>query len=981
MIGRTYDSSDPQISRERVQRSNATLGLDHDDELDTSRDYNERTVPFVPATLASRRRDLSGYSPLPRPLPSAPMEPAVPCSAPPTSRRETPMLTSPNVSQPRSSVLRMPYSADQRVRGNYHYYSTPTQQVDDMDSGNEEEQEEPVSRFSYGAAKYLPTTSATPLRSMPMMSHHRLSRLSLESPMSQASFRSTSTADSRRISMTSHRSSTSTSLLFDDVINLETTSRLSSVYSGDSEFAAMDLESCLEGIEIGGGMRSQTPPRQILFPHRAARQSAYVSFGVPVVALSKGFAHVARIGRTATKTISNVALKTVEATQNVMYAYRPPLSPHARALEDLDYLQQAHKEKVGQLTDHEETEEHYDFVLLLKPQEVYRFWAQILDFRAEHLGGEFQSIMDHVVLERASTDSTSTHGSAEIEDDDECAPLRHRHAPTPSTGMRRRTSKSPRNDDSSFPMSPLSRVMMMASDSSFCSPSTRHSQHNASLVTTSKRSRYRQSMFERAIGFPATPMTGLVSEIKATPGSSVPMETPVRLKWGNRAQNSSVANILSPPIRSLTRGESSMPRARVNTIDKTESSVPDDTENMDPNAKESKVEDFPNPVIPRGIAARTNGMLPFLSALRRGFVVRRHRAGKDPVFCKIFSNDGGDTIRYHLVDPAEAMTAFKDQRVRHNKDLEHISSPTAAGRASIAEWATTDEDGGFGNKFNVPDHVAASRYREQAAIKNMKNQILDVATKVANSGIIRAAELLWVHPAFHKDPRYPGARRGDLGTASLRKSNAEYNARQTFSLVLNATQRIGQSQGKKDKTERTDEKCEKWRSGEGSESQFKVLNFEAASIGEFWLIFRGFKKLSLDVVVGRFAADRRAGIGGGNRRVEDQPIVELENVLHRDEFVEPVTVGCLERVVVQMRNLDQTYMRGAVAHNAVCPPSDYFLGFKSPGTQVCCRGRLYEWVEETPCLLNDIFFDHSPDMESVEVGRIRDHTCLLRGYS
>jgi hypothetical protein len=175
-------------------------------------------------------------------------------------------------------------------------------------------------------------------------------------------------------------------------------------------------------------------------------------------------------------------------------------------------------------------------------------------------------------------------------------------------------------------------------------------------------------------------------------------------------------------------------------------------------------------------------------------------------------------------------------------------------------------------------------------------------------------------------------RRGELGTASLRKSNSDYNMGQTFSIVVNASQRFGQNQTHgKNKSECVDNK---WKSGEGTEIQFKVLDFEAASLGEYWLIFRGFLLLHRDVVVGRFAADRRAGIGGGNRRGEDQPIVELENILHRDEFQEPVTVGALERLVVQLRNLDQTYMHGAITPNAVPPPSDYFLGFKSPGTQV-----------------------------------------------
>jgi hypothetical protein len=42
----------------------------------------------------------------------------------------------------------------------------------------------------------------------------------------------------------------------------------------------------------------------------------------------------------------------------------------------------------------------------------------------------------------------------------------------------------------------------------------------------------------------------------------------------------------------------------------------------------------------------------------------------------------------------------------------------------------------------------------------------------------------------------------------------------------------------------------------------------------------------------------------------------------------------LERTVVNCRNLDTTYMTGEVVSSAVPPPSDYFLGFRSKGTQV-----------------------------------------------
>lgn len=53
-----------------------------------------------------------------------------------------------------------------------------------------------------------------------------------------------------------------------------------------------------------------------------------------------------------------------------------------------------------------------------------------------------------------------------------------------------------------------------------------------------------------------------------------------------------------------------------------------------------------------------------------------------------------------------------------------------------------------------------------------------------------------------------------------------------------------------------------------------------------------------------------------------------------DEFLEPVTPSFLEKVVVKARKMDTTFMEGQVKPGAVPPPSDYFLGFRSPGTQV-----------------------------------------------
>ncbi|MGH7954768.1 MAG: hypothetical protein ACREOZ_02285, partial [Gloeomargaritales cyanobacterium] len=57
-----------------------------------------------------------------------------------------------------------------------------------------------------------------------------------------------------------------------------------------------------------------------------------------------------------------------------------------------------------------------------------------------------------------------------------------------------------------------------------------------------------------------------------------------------------------------------------------------------------RIEDFPSQRVPRGIAARTNGMAEFLQALSRGLVLRRHKPFVEAEYVKLTSCDGGDTI-------------------------------------------------------------------------------------------------------------------------------------------------------------------------------------------------------------------------------------------------------------------------------------------------------------------------------------------------
>jgi hypothetical protein len=108
----------------------------------------------------------------------------------------------------------------------------------------------------------------------------------------------------------------------------------------------------------------------------------------------------------------------------------------------------------------------------------------------------------------------------------------------------------------------------------------------------------------------------------------------------------------------------------------------------------------------------------------------------------------------------------------------------------------------------------------------MKKRALDLATKAANNGMVRAADVVAVHPAAHLDPRHPGVRKGELGTASVRRSKSVHYTPHTFSLVSVVGKRFASG-----KTADTEGNENKWYSGEGNDLRFKTLDFEAASEG------------------------------------------------------------------------------------------------------------------------------------------------------
>ena len=595
-----------------------------------------------------------------------------------------------------------------------------------------------------------------------------------------------------------------------------------------------------------------------------------------------------------------------------------PLSPRSRNLADLNYLTQQHKSKVQQLHGPQSLEDnHYDFCLVLQPQEVYSFWSSLLDFREELLGQEVVDTMEanwetlydtrnnhsgSSTLEESATSSSNESEALDV--------LEHMSSPT---GLHRRRAWS-----RSTPTP--SRTPAVARPS----PGGLYSLADCSRVSTA-----RLSVFDRAMGESST-----IASAPSPQSTSVPKFNPetvegVRRRWGNHTVAASTPGAMSPPIRSLTRGSSTVRRPTTARPPSTQS-IQEDSDNKENNTEDPNVlrmEDIPNQVIPRGIAARTNGMLAFLSALKRGIVLRRHRPGQDAVWQKMWSQDGGDTIQYQTVDYHEAMTAFKEQRVRYNltKDVQ--------AQSWSFETDPAGDDTDPNNHFTIPDYVAAQQYREKMSReRGVLRTVNELAKQVVRTGSLKAADIVAVHPARTQDPRSHNSK---LGTSTLRRSKSNHSSEYSFSVVL----RVGRLANSS-----IDELEDKWHTGEGGDAQFRYLDFESATEGEYWLIFRGLLLLHRDAAVGRFAEQRAAGIGSHYRRLELEQREQLDltndhNLLHRDEFHEPVTVGCLEKLIVKWRDLDTTYMEGFTLPGAIPPPSDYFLGFKSLGTAIWSRLR------------------------------------------
>lgn len=122
-------------------------------------------------------------------------------------------------------------------------------------------------------------------------------------------------------------------------------------------------------------------------------------------------------------------------------------------------------------------------------------------------------------------------------------------------------------------------------------------------------------------------------------------------------------------------------------------------------------------------------------------------------------------------------------------------------------------------------------------------------------------------------------------------------------------------------------------------SLFRSFDIEMATEGEYWMVLKGFLLLHRDASTGRFSAQRAGGFGSYHRHADvvdnrgTKPIAgSFSEVLPPTE-----THRLISRIIHKVIGVgeDSDPADKIVPYDGVAPPSDYFLGFSSPGTQVC----------------------------------------------
>jgi hypothetical protein len=471
-------------------------------------------------------------------------------------------------------------------------------------------------------------------------------------------------------------------------------------------------------------------------------------------------------------------------------------------------------------------DDDFDFALVLAPHDAYAFWANHLDFREEalHLVDELDpNNIDANEKDDGSTIATNTFHANQDDHRSSDISAKEKTPPHDGSGLRRRRNATPSTDDS--------KLKRYSSVKKLTPPSLRKSPFRVRTGENpgSRVFNQRKSIFERRFSPTRTGSSKRMprssnmmnDDTSPTPSSdnkrtSASPYAP-RRRWGNAYDNNklSTPNLTSPPIVSLKKGSSmkkrqasnvapwrirsSTRRGLRNNLSAVSSSLMNSNKKRGREREEELTDDndeqddfFSSPGIPRGIAARVNGLGQFLEALKIGIVVRRHWPNGKSVFIQLFSDDGGDTIEFKYVPDDEAVIALKEQAQRYNgrrrKKKARLSfGERESGRMS-RDSQTTNQTDKHHAVVPLPDYLKAKIDREEDIRKNagIRNVISHSTLTWQNTGKVEARDIVQLHPAISIDPFSKDEIK--LGTASLRRSGTPYVKANTFSIILPSMQ-------------------------------------------------------------------------------------------------------------------------------------------------------------------------------------------------
>lgn len=596
-------------------------------------------------------------------------------------------------------------------------------------------------------------------------------------------------------------------------------------------------------------------------------------------------------------------------------------------------------------------EDDYDFAIVLQAKEVYSFWADLLDFREENgyrvkthsdyllSGTEKAEVNASLNRKKRRSDMIELDDASLISCDDSCLwdqyiDVKKRFsigAVTPTRNLYR--SKSV-NDNGQFLFTKGKSLFDRAVEGDLYPTTNNNNDVTATSPIRSVARKIRKSLNNRL----SLNSNKNKQEKKTTPSSA-------RRRWGNKyhGDESSLRAIMSPPIHSLPKSspkKATRPRMTYGS----ESNSGSARKRMKKNENVLEMDEIPNQTVPRGIKARETGLKDFLWAMRNGVVVRKIRPNHDPVYVRLSSLDGGDTINYQYLFPEDAVVALRQQRQKYNKQNLHGYGDEE--QNDHGAWVPLDFDQG------KHDEISS---RESRGSIGVRKSVEELVVKKMASGSFKASELVAVQRATHPDPLtrinyYDEETQKDEveflgdGTPTLRayheriskiqEGNTDYlkvdNVR-TFSIILPSN--LAFARGKASLAQLND----KWLQNKASEKDFRFLDFEAATNGEYWILFSGFLWLHRDAMNGRFDAQRNKGFGAGaaNKKIDfeqtDKSIDKPVSVIH-----EPIEKSYFARLLSKVSKPPEETL---VNLNIKPPPSDYFLGYTSEGTMIWGRLR------------------------------------------